>query len=275
MNMLRICSRRAPIEGSKPSNLADTVSGVYTFLVRPKWIGFHLLCIASIVLMLNLAFWQLRRLDERQTLNDRVAAQSTADVVPLTDISLADPTAVEYRRVEVTGTYVGEQFAVVNLSQAGTTGSDPVNALQIADGSLILINRGFLPFDANGLAPPSGEVTVIGRLRPSKSGGTDQRNDDDTPQVVEIRRIDVAAIAGQFSDRVAPMFIELLESTPADSSALLPVPLPEASKGPHLSYAIQWLIFSVCVAVGWVLAVRKSARKLALERIAERTSPAN
>ena len=238
---------------------------MYSFLVRPKWIAFHLLCVALIVVMVNLAFWQLRRLDERQMLNDRVSAQSAADVVPLADVSLADPKAVEYRRVAVTGTYVGVQFQVVNLSQASTTGSDPVNALQLADGSLILVNRGFLPFDADGLAPPTGEVAITGRLRPSKSGGTDQRNDDDTPQVVEIRRIDVAAIAAQLDGPVVPMYLELLESTPADSSALLPVPLPEASNGPHLSYTIQWFIFSVCVAIGWVFAVRKSARKLAVE----------
>ena len=237
---------------------------MYSFLVRPKWIGFHLLCVALIVVMVNLAFWQLRRLDERQTLNDRVAAQSSADVVPLADISFADPTTVEYRRVEVTGTYVGAQFEVVNLSQAGTTGNDPVNALQLADGSLILVNRGFLPFDANAVGPPSGEVTVTGRLRRSKSGGTDQRNDDDTPQIVEIRRIDVAAIGAQLDGPAAPMYIELLESSPADSSALLPVPLPEASEGPHLSYTIQWFIFSVCVAVGWVFAVRKTARNAAV-----------
>ena len=234
---------------------------MYSFLVKPKWIGFHLLCLAAIVLMVNLAFWQLRRLDERQALNDRVAAQSTAPIAPLADLSLSDPSAVEYRRVEVTGTYLDVQFEVVNLSQASTTGSDPVNVLRLADDSLILVNRGFLPFDADPASPPAGEVTVTGRLRPSKSGGTDQRDDDDTPQVTEIRRIDIAAIAEQLMLPVAPMYIELLESAPADSPALLPVPLPEASDGPHLSYTIQWFIFSVCVAVGWVFAVRKTARK--------------
>jgi cytochrome oxidase assembly protein ShyY1 len=233
---------------------------VYSFLRRPKWIGFHLLCLAAIVVMINLALWQLRRLDERQALNERVAAQATAAVVPLAELSFSDPEAVEYRPVAVTGTYVGPQFQVVNLSQGGTTGSDPVNALQLADGSLIIVNRGFLAFDAELVAPPSDEVQVVGRLRPSQPGGTDQRDNDDTPDVIEIRRIDLVAIDEQF-DNVAPMYIELIESLPADSPALLPVPLPEASNGPHLSYTIQWLIFSASVTVGWVLAVRKTARK--------------
>jgi len=237
---------------------------VYSFLVRPKWIGFHLLCIAAIVLMVNLAFWQLRRLDERQTLNDRVAMQTMAAIVPFADVSLTNPDAVEYRRVEITGTYVGAQYAVVNLSQAGTTGSDPVNAMQLADGTLIVVNRGFLPFDAELVAPPVGEVILIGRLRPSQTGGTDQRAADDTPEVIEIRRIDLAEITTQlteqFNEPVAPMYIELLESLPTDTPVLLAVPLPEASNGSHLSYAVQWFIFSAAVAFGWVIAVRKSAR---------------
>ena len=33
---------------------------------------------------------------------------------------------------------------------------------------------------------------------------------------------------------------------------------PELDEGPHFSYAVQWFIFSVCVAIGWVLAVRRS-----------------
>jgi cytochrome oxidase assembly protein ShyY1 len=39
-----------------------------------------------------------------------------------------------------------------------------------------------------------------------------------------------------------------------------PVAFPDLDGGPpHLSYTIQWFIFSIAVAVGWVLAVRKSA----------------
>ena len=234
-------------------------ASVYSFLVKPKWIGFHLLCIALIVVMVNLAFWQLRRLDERQTLNERVASNNAAAVVPLENVSLADPGAVEYRRVEITGTYAGPQFEMVNLTQDGTTGSDPINALQLADGSLLIVNRGFLPFDAELSAPPNGEVHVVGRLRHSRSGGTDQRADNDSPDVMLIRRIDLADLGEQFDESVAPMYLELLESTPTDSPALRPVPLPEASNGPHLSYTIQWFFFSVCVAVGWVLAVRKKS----------------
>ena len=48
---------------------------MYGFLVRPRWIAFHLLVAGAIVLMVSLGFWQLRRLDERQAFNDTVAVR--------------------------------------------------------------------------------------------------------------------------------------------------------------------------------------------------------
>ena len=55
------------------------------------------------------------------------------------------------------------------------------------------------------------------------------------------------------------MYIEMTSSTPAEAGPYpAPVDPPERDLGPHLSYAIQWFIFSICVAVGWVLAVRRS-----------------
>jgi surfeit locus 1 family protein len=39
---------------------------MYAFLLRPKWIVFHLVVIGAVVAMISLGFWQLRRLDERR-----------------------------------------------------------------------------------------------------------------------------------------------------------------------------------------------------------------
>ena len=47
------------------------------------------------------------------------------------------------------------------------------------------------------------------------------------------------------------MFVDRYESTPAEPDVLEPVIKPDLSEGPHLSYAVQWFIFSLAVAVGW------------------------
>ncbi|MGB8859829.1 MAG: SURF1 family protein [Ilumatobacteraceae bacterium] len=235
---------------------------MYKFLLKPKWIGFHLLCLAAIVAMINLALWQLRRLDEKQTFNDRVTSHTDADVAPLdADLLSGHPDDLIYRRVQATGTYLREpQFEVVNVSQDGATGRDVVNALLLDDGSMILVNRGFVPNGSAVPAPPSGKVMVLARLKAGQRAGTGQTSDDGTRQLTEIRRVDLAALGGQFDQPLAPMYLELLESSPAEPASVTAVAFPELGDGPHLSYAVQWCIFSACVAVGWLFAVRKSMR---------------
>ena len=235
---------------------------MYKFLLKPKWIGFHFLCLATIVAMINLGFWQLRRLDEKQTFNDRVTAHTDEDVAPVAElIGTTDPSDVVYRRVEATGSYLATpQFEVVNVTQEGTTGRDAVNALRLDDGSLVIVNRGFVPTGSALPAPPAGEVHLLARLKLGQTAGTGQPSDDGSQQLSEIRRVDLKALGQQFDQPLAPMYLELLDSQPAEPTSLSPVAFPELSEGPHLSYAVQWFIFTVCVGAGWVLAVRKSVR---------------
>ncbi len=54
-------------------------------------------------------------------------------------------------------------------------------------------------------------------------------------------------------------YVDVVESQPAEPG-VIPRELPELDEGPHLSYAVQWFTFTICVAIGWVLAVRHSAR---------------
>ena len=77
-------------------------------LLRPRWILVHVGVIALVVLMVNLGFWQLRRLDEKRTFNATVTQRTALPVDDLSRIvSKADDltvTGLEWRRVAVTGT---------------------------------------------------------------------------------------------------------------------------------------------------------------------------
>jgi cytochrome oxidase assembly protein ShyY1 len=248
-----------------PSDPAESTSRPrtpYGFLARPKWIAFHLLVVFLVVVMVNLAFWQLRRLDQRRHFNAEVRANTDQPVAAFDSISaeLANPAKIEWRAVRVSGTYVaGHQFLVVNRSQNGDTGRNVVDALKLVDGSLLLVNRGFVPISAPVPSVPTGTVSVAGRLRVSEHRTTGQPEDQSVPGLTEIHRIDIGVLAKQFDANVQPMYVEQLESTPVDAKALEPITPPTTSdEGPHLSYAIQWFIFSACAIAGWVLAVRRS-----------------
>jgi cytochrome oxidase assembly protein ShyY1 len=242
---------------------------MYRFLLRPRWLAFHALCLLGIVVMVNLAFWQLRRLDERQEFNAEVTERSAAPVQRLADVlppdggpELADELdALEWYAVRASGTYTDGQVVVINRSQGGQAGLNVVTPLRLDDGRLLLVNRGFVPLTADVPAAPAGTVVVEGRLRTSQERRFGQVSDPADGVLTEVRRIDVARLARQLDAEVVPLYLDLATSQPPEGALPIPVPEPDLSEGPHLSYAVQWFIFSAAVAVGWVLAVRWSVRK--------------
>lgn len=235
-------------------------------LLRPQWIAFHVLVIAMIVVMVNLAFWQIDRHDERQEFNATLTARFDEPIVPLESLLGANPTDIEWRTVQVTGTYLaGADVSVVNVSQDGRAGFDPVSALVMPDGRIVLVNRGFLPLAAPFPAAPAGEVTVTGTVRSSAQRKPGQIADPKDGVLTEVQRIDIPRLDQQIDGDVVDVYVELLASEPADSPALSRIASPDFTTGPHLSYAVQWFIFSAFAVFGWVVVVR---RRLAKSRAA-------
>ncbi len=202
---------------------------MYRFLLTPRWIAFHLLVIAGIVLMINLGFWQLRRLDERQAFNAQVAARIDVPPASLDDVLTgADPDDVEWRSVMATGAYLPEEeLRVVNRSQGGFAGDIVVTPLQLEDGRILFVERGFVPLGAEAAPPPSGPVEVIGRLRPSQERRRGQLSDPSTGELTEVQRLDVERLARQVPGQPVPMYVELTSSDPVEAGPY-PQPLDRA-----------------------------------------------
>ena len=173
-----------------------------------------------------------------------------------------DPQDVVWLPVTVTGTYRPDGTVhIVNRSQNGFAGDNIVVPFDLGDGRVLLVNRGFVALGEDVPPPPSGEVAVTGRLRPSQQRRFAQVSDPGEGTLTEAQRVDIPRLQQQVDGELVDMYIDAIASDPPDSSALEPVVRPDVSEGPHLSYAVQWFIFSVCAAVGWVLAVRYSAAK--------------
>ena len=240
--------------------MPDTVSlSMYRFLLTPRWIALHVTIGALVALMVNLGFWQLRRLDERKTLN----AQITEHIAtPVTDFRAVvtpnvDASSAEWRLVRLTGTYDSEDMVlIVNRSQNGAAGRDIVMPLVLPDGHKVLVNRGFIPLTVDVPPTPAGDVTVIGHVRPSQKRSALGAIDPSDGQLTEMQRIDIPRIDQQTPGTLEPMYVQLVESTPPED-VLSVVPLPELTNGPHLSYAFQWFFFSTVALFGWVFVVRR------------------
>lgn len=242
---------------------------MYGFLVHPRWMAFHLLVVAAIVTMVNLGFWQLRRLDDRQAFNATVEARYDEPPVPLDELvpATAAPDddsldGVEWRPVSVAGTYLpDETFFVVNRSQNGRAGQNVVVPLRLEDGRILIVNRGFVPLATDVPAVPAEDVEIVGRIRTSQERGLGQLTDPGEGDLDVAQRIDIPRLTPQLPGEVVPVYVDLVESSPAEPEPFPePVAAPDLGEANHLSYAGQWFIFSIAVAVGWVFAVRRSAR---------------
>jgi len=233
-------------------------------LLAPRWMAFHLLVVAAAVTMVFLAGWQWDRHQARVSFNSEVTQRFSVPPTPLDELLALDIDSVEWRAAVATGTYLPEEdLSVVNVSQDGRAGYDPVSALRLADGSIVLVVRGFLPLDAVSPEPPEGEVRVVGRLRASATRRLGAVADPSSGELREIQRIDLERLAPQMPGPLVGAYLELLDSNPADDPSLARLPVPDLTTGPHLSYVGQWSVFSIAVVVGWVLVVRRTLRRTA------------
>ena len=181
---------------------------MYSFLVRPKWIGFHLLVILAIVATVNLGFWQLRRLDQRQAFNAEVEARYDAPPLLLDEAlaSVDDLDDIEWQPVTASGAYIPDgQILIVNRSQNGRAGDNVVAPMQLDDGRVLLVNRGFVPLAVDVPTAPTGEVEVLGRLRTSQQRRTGQLSDPSEGPLTAAQRVDIDRLAPQLPGEVVPM----------------------------------------------------------------------
>jgi cytochrome oxidase assembly protein ShyY1 len=231
--------------------------------VLSSWrlIGVHLLAVVLVVVMVSLGFWQLRRHDERLTFNESV--RDRAGRAPVTLESLLDsdiPRAeLPWTTVTVRGTWLDvPQVLVVNRSQDGRAGVNVVGAVALADGRRVIVNRGFVPLTITAPAPPGGDVLLLGRVRPAEERRRGMLTDPAMGILPEVQRIDIDRLAPQIGGEVVEVYVDVLDSNPADAPELSRIADPELTLGPHLSYAVQWFVFSAFAVIAWFFIVRRA-----------------
>jgi surfeit locus 1 family protein len=231
------------------------------FLLRPRWLLSHVLVLLLVVTMVNLGFWQLRRLDEKRDRNALIEARMDQPVEPVEDLlQPGDEDGVgeaRFRRVTATGTYDEDSTVVVrNRSQDGVAGAWLVTPLALPDGTRVGVLRGFVALDSDGSAvrapAPEGEVSVEGLVvDPSSFDGTAPR--DLEPLLTEGGTLPGLVLA----ESSRPSEPDGAAPEAAGPDSIVPVPPPELSEGPHLGYAVQWFIFSTIALVGYPLVLRR------------------
>lgn len=251
------------------------VSGDWRFARRPFWLFSHLFAAAVVVSFVLLGFWQLDRLDQRRAANALIEDRS-ADVLVLggaPEPVEEDGSDLDYRAVEAVVTFVdGDLARIANRSANGVAGEHVVGLVELADGTPLAVNRGFVPLDPEvELDPvPAGPVPVTGWLRGTVERG--RFGAADTGQGDLLPRFDTDRLALRAGRGLPPVWLQLatVDGAEAGPSGLPEaVPLPPPTEGPHLGYALQWFTFAVLGAAFYVaLLVRRARGHRATETVA-------
>ena len=232
-------------------------------LLTPGWIASHLFVASMIVLMVNLGFWQLRRLDDRRALNEATAAAMAQEPVDIRELLDSPALPPDHTAATAAGAYLAEAEVLIgNRSSGGLPGFWLATPLRLDDGRVVAVVRGWISrrslagADAQAADPPTGAVTVEGLTFRSVGGGrTAVSGPGEKP---EISRMDLERFQEASGLPVERAWIRLRAQSPPQPDGLPePVPDPALGQGPHLSYAFQWFFFSAgALVVYWLILLR-------------------
>jgi surfeit locus 1 family protein len=215
--------------------------------------------IATCAITARLGFWQLDRAAQKTTLQAARDAQGRMPALSTTELADAPDTAARqwYRKAAVEGRWIdAESVYLENRTMNGRPGFFVVTPLMLGDGRAVLVQRGWLPRNANdrsAIAPyrtDPGLVRVTGRIAPnlsrlyelgSAASGAIRQNLDPFDYAREIRR------------SLLPLVIvqdDAGDASPDGLGRQWPEPASDVHK--HYGYALQWFGLSTLVIVLYV-----------------------
>jgi surfeit locus 1 family protein len=229
----------------------------------------HVVVLILAVVFVNLGFWQLRRLDERRLTN--AVGESRFEEAPVAIEELlvgagGDIDSLEFRRATATGVFQPEHEVLIRSQvHQGVAGFHVITPLQRADGSALLVNRGWIPLGLDEVPvseapPPEAEVTVVGWIRLSQQRRAVGPADPNEGRLVAMNRVDVGRVQQQVPFELDPVYISMLGEQEEGRPILVPAPGFE-DEGSHLAYAIQWFAFAVIGVVGYLMIIRRTAKR--------------
>ena len=210
-----------------------------------------LVALALILLCVWAAQWQYQRGVDRHARNTIIEERIARDAIDLSSIDsvLANN---EWQSINTSGQFdQSRQILLRNRYSEGKYGYEVLTLFTTATGQKFWVDRGWVQAGATATTPPEvsivpqGEVSITGRFRLDSS----------------LPRGSFFALPGSGQDLVSELnaqsqldtesfYIDLLSGSEPSLTPDSPAQLPSLSDGPHMAYALQWLIFGGLVIYG-------------------------
>lgn len=217
-------------------------------VISRRWLTALAVAALFAVACLYLGRWQWHRHEDKAARAERINSNYFASPVPLSEVMPRHesplPRAEEWSRVNVTGRYAAPSLMLVrNRPNNGVFGYEVVVPLELADGTSLLVDRGWIPNGRSAAEPstvpvtPAGEVKVMGWLRLGEPSLNRQM------PVGQLASINLAEAREQTGAALYGAYLIMdAEAGPPGEQIERPQALerPDTDEGPHLAYALQW-----------------------------------
>ncbi|MDP3269002.1 MAG: SURF1 family protein, partial [Legionella sp.] len=225
----------------------------FKFRFTPNWFMTALAAL-FISLFTGLGFWQIQRADEKKQmveaqqhlLKQESVAWSTRQNVPQ-----------QYQRIHVQGRYLPTIFLLDNQHQRHQFGYDVLSPLLMDDGSVVMVDRGWIPGDGNRQLFPrifipkekqkvAGSVYFPNMKQWILGVGLEEKEN----KMVIIERIDTKLVSQVLQKKVYPFIIRLDKQDAygfVREWAIVSMP-PQR----HIAYALQWFAMALVILIIFV-----------------------
>jgi surfeit locus 1 family protein len=226
--------------------------------------------VVGIAFLIGLGIWQLDRKTWKENLIATVTtriARAPENLPPRASWPRLLPEGNEYTRVTFPAEFLDGQEALVYT--AGSPFRPDVKGpgywvfapAQLAGGSIVLVNRGFVPLDAKdpvtrAHGAPHGTIDIVGVMRWPETRGLFTPAGDVQGNVWYLRDPKTIAAAKKWAS-AAPFYIDQESPVPA-GGVPLPGKLDVHLTDNHLQYAITW--FGLALALAGVYVVWLAGR---------------
>ena len=224
-----------------------------------------ILALTGFVVLLGLGTWQIERKEWKEnlieTLSSRLGSEP-GDLPPPTYWALLGPENAEFKRVRLNVSFPKATDALVYTGGSSLrddvkgTGYFVFSPAKLADGHVVVVNRGFAP--DRSYPQPEGTQEIVGTLRFPESPSWFVPERDSSGTTWFVRDHEAMALALGWGE-VAEFYVEQESPVPPGG-----VPHPSALKvrlrNDHLQYAITWYGLAGVLVVMWVLWVRRLRR---------------
>jgi cytochrome oxidase assembly protein ShyY1 len=254
--------------GFIPPRVGRYGAQVLRVVMSRRWLRWFAVAAIFAVACVFLGRWQWGRHEDKVASAQRIELHYSASPVLLSE-AMPSPTArlaqaQEWTTVTATGRYAATHPMLVrNRPNNAVFGYEVVVPLELANGSALLVDRGWIPNGPNAAQPsrtpatPTGVITVTGWLRMGEpSMGRKMSNG----QLASINLAEAGAQSG--TALYGAYLIRRSEAGPVGEHIEAPAALatPNTDLGPHLAYALQWWLAVPAGLVFVFLAARREYR---------------